>query len=177
MSARRWSQRSPDPHSRFRVSACKLRPLPNMKSLRPITVCLRLLAILQILTGGIAVMPIAWIAAWHAWLGLGHLPDDPFLRYVVRGGAFVQGVIGILIWVIASDVVRYRPLVLTVGGIYLVSGPAFYIIDSTAGMPLFWCVVDGASCFTTGSVLLALMPRNSSRTEAVPAQTGAERCS
>lgn len=129
-----------------------------MKSVRPITVCLRLLAILQILTAGIAIMPIAWIAAWHVWLGLGALPDDAVLRYVVRGGAFVQGAIGILIWIMATDVVRYRPLVIAVGGIYLVSGPAFYFIDSTAGMPLAWCVLDGASCFVTGSVLLILAP-------------------
>ena len=133
-----------------------------MKSLRPITICLRLLAILQILTAGIALMPMTWIAAWHAWVGLGHLPDHAFLRYVVRGGAFVQGAIGVLIWVIATDVVRYRPLVLTVGGIYLVSGPAFYFIDSTAGMPPFWGMMDGAACFLTGSILLALTPRNPS---------------
>jgi hypothetical protein len=106
-------------------------------------------------------MPIAWIAQWHAWLGLGHLPDDAVLRYAVRGGAFVQGAIGVLIWVIATDVVRYRPLVLTVGGIYLVSGPAFYFLDSAVGMPPFWGMMDGAACFLIGSVLLALAPRSS----------------
>lgn len=130
-----------------------------MKSIRPITICLRLLAILQILTAGIALMPMTWIAAWHAWLGLGSLPDDAFLRYVVRGGAFVQGAIGVLIWAIASDVIRYRPLVLTVGGIYVVSGPVFYFIDSTAGMPPFWGATDGAACFLIGSIILALTPR------------------
>ena len=58
---------------------------------------LRLIAILQMLTGGLTFIPNAWLANWHAWLGLGHMPNDALLRYVVRGGAFVQGAIGILI--------------------------------------------------------------------------------
>ncbi len=78
------------------------------------------------------------------------------LRYALRGGAFVQGAIGVLIWIIAGDVIRYRPLAIATGAIYLASGPAFYAIDTISGMPHFWCLFDGASCFVTGSVLLAL---------------------
>ena len=124
---------------------------------------LRFLAILQMLTGGLTFIPNAWLADWHAWLGLGHLPDDALLRYVVRGGAFVQGAIGILIWIMATDVVRYRPLVMAVGWIYLVSGPAFFLIDFIAGMPLFWCAMDGVSCFAVGSIILALALRNAEK--------------
>jgi hypothetical protein len=127
-----------------------------MKFVRWTSRFLRCLAILQVLTGAIAFVPIGWIAAWHGWLGLGQLPDDAVLRYVIRGGAFVQGVIGVLLWVIATDVERYRPLVITTAAIYLVSSPAFYLIDSIAGMPRFWCVFDAVSCFAVGAVLLGL---------------------
>lgn len=121
---------------------------------------LRFLAVLQMLTGGLTFIPKGWLANWHTWMGLGHLPNDAFLRYVVRGGAFVQGAIGILIWIMATDIVRYRPLILAVGWIYLTSGPAFYLIDSIAGMPLFWCLSDAVSCFAVGSIILALSLRS-----------------
>ena len=124
---------------------------------------LRFLAIVQMLTGGLTLIPNTWLANWHAWLGLGHLPNDAVLRYGVRGGAFVQGAIGILIWIMATDIVRYRPLVLAVGWIYLASGPAFYLIDSIAGMPFFWCAADAVSCFAVGSIVLALALRNSGK--------------
>jgi hypothetical protein len=128
-------------------------------SLRSSTIFLRILAILQLLTGLIAIMPLSWIGWWHHWLGLGRLPDDATLRYVIRGGAFVQAAIGVLVWIIANDVLRYRTLVLAVGWMYLLSGPAFYLIDSIAGMPRFWSLLDGVSCFTVGMLTLAFCPR------------------
>ena len=128
-------------------------------SLRSATIFLRILAILQLLTGLIAVIPISWIASWHHWLGLGRIPDDATLRYVIRGGAFVQAAIGVLLWIIANDVLRYRTLVLAVGWIYLVSGPAFYLIDSIAGMPRFWSLFDAFSCLIVGILTLAFCPR------------------
>lgn len=128
-----------------------------MISVRSTSNCLRVLAVLQILTGLIVFIPIAWIAAFHVWLGLGQLPDAAFLRYVIRGGAFVQGAIGVLIWVIATDVVRFRPLAITIAAIYLASAPAFYFIDTIAGMPRFWCIFDGTSCFLVGSILFFVL--------------------
>jgi hypothetical protein len=117
---------------------------------------LRLLAILQMLTLAVVLMPVGWIAAWHAWLGLGVMPDDPVLRYVIRGAALAQGAIGVLLWVIATDVVRFRPLVVTTAAIYLFGAPAYYLLDATAGMPRFWCIFDGAFCLLAGGVLLTL---------------------
>jgi hypothetical protein len=127
-----------------------------MRSTRCTAAFLRVLAILQILTAGIVIMPLEWIGAWHAWVGLGVMSHAPMLRYVVRGAAFVQGGIGVLLWIMASDVARYRPLILATGVIYLVAGPAFYFIESIAHMPRFWCLLDSVSCLAAGSVLLAL---------------------
>jgi hypothetical protein len=56
----------------------------------------------------------------------------------------------------ATDVVRYRPLVLTTAIIYLVGCPAYYLIDATAGIPDAWCVFDSAFCLVVGGFLLAL---------------------
>jgi hypothetical protein len=120
---------------------------------------LRFLAVLQILTGAIVFMPVDWIGQWHSWLGLGPLPDDAVLRYVIRGAAYAQGAIGVLLWVMARDVVQYRPLVITTAWIYLLGAPVFYFIDSIAGMPRYWCIFDTVSCFLSGAILLALCLR------------------
>jgi hypothetical protein len=125
---------------------------------------LRSLAIVQMLTFAVVLMPVEWIASWHAWLGVGVMPDDPVLRYVIRGAALAQAAIGVLLWVIATDVVRYRPLVITISAIYLIGAPAYYCIDATAGMPRFWGVFDCAFCFLAGGALLTLCLLSSSIT-------------
>jgi hypothetical protein len=114
---------------------------------------LRFIAIIQMLTFAVVVMPVGWIAAWHAWLGMGAMPDDPVLRYVIRGAAFVQGALGVLGWVIATDVVRYRPLIITLAAICLCAAPAYFLLDAVAGMPRFWCIFDFAYCLAAGAVL------------------------
>jgi hypothetical protein len=135
-------------------------PPHPMNYVRSTAAFLRLLAILQILTAGIVIIPLEWIEGWHAWLGLGVMPHDPVLCYVLRGGAYVQGGIGVLIWVMATDVARYRSLILATAVIYLVGGPVFYFIEKIAGMPHFWCLFDGVSCAVVGSLLLALCLRS-----------------
>jgi hypothetical protein len=117
---------------------------------------LRFLAISQIVAFAIVFVPEAWIASLHGWLGLGQMPDAVFLRYVLRGAAWCQGAFGVLFWVMASDVVRHRPLVITTAVIYLVAAPTFYFMNAIAGLPRWWCVWDFTVCFLAGGILLAL---------------------
>ncbi|MEY4485181.1 MAG: hypothetical protein RL693_2633 [Verrucomicrobiota bacterium] len=127
-----------------------------MTLIRSTSNTLRFVAIVQMLTFAVVFMPLSWIEVWHHWLGMGVMPDDPVLRYVIRGASYVQGAVGVLIWVMATDVIRYRPLIVTVAVINLASAPVFYLIDAIAGMPRFWCIFDFAYCFLAGGVLLAL---------------------
>jgi hypothetical protein len=131
-----------------------------MKSQRAAATFLRFVAVLQMLTAGVAIVPLAWIGAWHLWVGLGAMSHDPMLPYVLRTAGFVQGGIGVLLWIMASDVPRYRPLILATAGIYLIAGPTFYFIESIAQIPLFWCMLDSVSCLATGAILLALSLRS-----------------
>jgi hypothetical protein len=134
--------------------------MPAMKNPAATTSSLRIIAVMQILTVGIVFVPLAWLDAWHAWLGLGTMPDDALLRFAIRGAAFAQAGIGVLMWVMATDVVRFRPLVIACGWIYLVGGPAFYWIETVAGMPQSFCLFDSISCFFAGGILLAqALPR------------------
>ena len=144
-----------------------------MTLVRPTTCFLRFVAIVQMFTFAVVFMPVEWIAGWHAWLGAGIMPDDAVLRYVIRGAAYVQGGIGVLLWVMATDVERFRPLVIAAAAIYLAGAPAYYWIDAIAGMPRFWCLCDSASCLVVGGVLLALClgsSRNASSPSAPPSR-------
>lgn len=127
-----------------------------MRPVRSTANFLRLIAVLQILTTGICFIPEDSLSWFYAWAGLGQMPHVPFLLYVIRGAAYCQGAIGVWLWVIASDVVRYRPLVITTAVIYLVAAPVFYVIHVIAGMPRWWAVMDTVSCFLMGGILLAL---------------------
>ncbi len=129
---------------------------------------IRAIAILQLLTAGFCFVPQSALDFLYSWVGLGQMPDLPFLRYVIRGASYCQGAIGVLLWIIASDVVRYRPLVIATGAIYLVAVPAFWAIDVMTGMPRWWAIMDTASCFLTGGILLALCFLSSSRAQQAP---------
>ena len=135
-----------------------------MLSVRTTANFLRFVAIVQILTFAVIFMPSTWIGAWHYWVGLGVMSDTPVFRYVLRGASYVHGAIGILLWVMATDIVRYRPLVLTTALVYLIGGPAYYLIDSIAGIPGSWCIFDSAFCFLVGGAMLALCVWSSSET-------------
>src|SRR5688572_8261448 len=117
---------------------------------------LRFLAICEMLIFSITFMPESWVASFHAWLGLGHMPDSVFLRYIIRGATLCQGAVGVALWIMASDVVRYRPLVIATAVTLVVASPGFYLIDAISGMPLAARIWDCTACFLAGAVLLAL---------------------
>jgi hypothetical protein len=60
------------------------------------------------------------------------------------------------LWVIAWDVVRYRPLVIFTGIGYLLAGPVLIAIDFTSGMPWWWIIGDGGTCLLIGLLILWL---------------------
>jgi hypothetical protein len=103
------------------------------------------------------IMPREWMAATHAWLGLGDMPDGPVFSFVIRQASFVYAMHGVLLWIVASDVVRYRPIVIYTGVGYFVAGPAFFLIDWISGTPWLWTVFDSVSCFALGVAILGLV--------------------
>ena len=102
------------------------------------------------------VVPFKWMEATHGWLGLGKMPDGPILRYLIREASFVFGLHGILLWLLARDVERFRPLIIFTGFSYLLGGPVFAVAGAVAGMPWFWFTGEGLSCLAVGIVLLWL---------------------
>ena len=117
---------------------------------------LRLAGIVEILAFIAVVMPRSWMETSHAWLGMGELPNAPVLMFLIRQASYVYGAHGISLLVLASDVERFRPLVILNGITFLLAGPVFFLIDYTSGMPWWWTVSDPLSCMFFGAALLWL---------------------
>jgi hypothetical protein len=115
---------------------------------------LRLTGSVEMLAFGAVVMPRAWMEAGHRLLGLGEMPPGPLIDSLTRGLSFTYGLHGVALWLIASDVVRYRPLVLLAGAGYLLAGPVLFLIDVAVGMPAFWVAGNGGACLPVGTLVL-----------------------
>jgi hypothetical protein len=118
---------------------------------------LRLVGAVEVLAFGAVVMPRAWMEAGYTWLGVGEMPPGPVFESVMRQVSFTYGMHGVALWLIASDVVRYRPLVVLTALGYLLAGPVFLLTDVALGMPRSWAAGNGGSCLLIGVLLLGLL--------------------
>ena len=116
---------------------------------------MRIIAIGWLVSGISCLLPETWIASFLDWVGLGPMPHAVIFLYVIRKFAYVTTACGVLFWVVATDVVRYRPIVITTIAIHLIFVPVLCWLDVTIGMPLWWCIMDWSSCLLAGGFLLA----------------------
>src|SRR5882724_1997905 len=109
---------------------------------RSIANALRVLAVFIIINAVSVWLPWTWIDSALVWCGIGHMPDTVVFHYLLRGSGFLLLSFGALIWVIASDVVRYQPIAVVLIAIFLVGAPVSYLIDAAVGLPRWWCILD-----------------------------------
>ena len=124
---------------------------------RWLTVLLRLEGAIEMLAFIAAVMPFRWMALTHRWLGMGELPEFPLLNYLVRSVSILYGFHGVLLWLLATDVRRYRPLIMYATVSYLVAALAITWIDWVSSMPWWWGVGEAGSVLWLGLILLWLV--------------------
>lgn len=103
---------------------------------------LRFLAICWVLSGLAFCLPLTWINSFLGQVGMDPVPVALLMNYVLRGAGLMQVALGALIWVVATDVVRYRPIVVTIIAVHLAAAPTFFLMDSMIGMPFWWRVMD-----------------------------------
>jgi hypothetical protein len=89
-------------------------------------------------------MPVSWMAATHGWLGLGEMPTSPIVEYLARSLSLMAAFVGALCLVLASDLERYRPLVLFLGVAFALMSPVALGVDLAAGMPWWRAASDGS---------------------------------
>jgi hypothetical protein len=117
---------------------------------------LRLAGVTEVLAFFAVVMPRSWMEVSHAWLGMGVMPDGPLIMFMIRQASYTYGMHGVSLLVLASDVVRFRKLVILNGIAYLLAGPIFFWIDYTSGVPWWWTLFDSVGCGFTGVAILVL---------------------
>ena len=105
------------------------------------------------------VMPMPWMAAIHAWLGLGEMPTGNIVEYLARSLSAFYALFGFLCLVLATDVERYRTVVWCMGVSLSVLGVIMIGIDFAAGMPVSWIASEGPTAIVAG-VLLAWLSRS-----------------
>ena len=117
---------------------------------------LRLAGAVEILAFVAVVMPRSQMEAAHRWLGLGQMAGGSIIMFMIRQASYTYGMHGISLWVLATNVERFRPLVILNGIFYLLAAPIFFVIDYTSGMPLWWTLGDTFGCGFFGAALLWL---------------------
>ncbi len=127
-----------------------------MNTIRLQSWLLRYAGTIEILAFVAVVMPRSWMEVSHTWLGLGEMPTGSVTMFIIRQASYTYGMHGISLWVLASDVVRFRPLVILNGIAFLIAAPVFFVIDYTTGMPLWWTIADSLGCGLFGAALLWL---------------------
>ncbi len=115
---------------------------------------LRAAGAFEVLAFCAVVMPRSWMEASHAWLGLGEMPGGAVTMFMIRQASYSYGIHGVAMWVMASDVERFRPMVKLVGFSFLLAGPVFFLIDYTSGMPWWWTANDAVGCSSIGAALI-----------------------
>jgi hypothetical protein len=122
-----------------------------------LTFLLRAGAILLGLAALAVVMPAEAMAATNAWLGLAPLPDAPITYYLARSTSAHYALRGAVVWLASTDPIRYRPLIVLIGVTNIVFGLVLFGVDTTAGMPRWWTLVEGPAVVAIGIVLLVLV--------------------
>jgi len=130
-----------------------------MNSQRAQAWLLRLAGAVEILAFFAVVMPQSWMETAHLWLDMGQMPDGSVVLFMIRQASYAYGMHGVSLWLLASDVERFRPLIILNGISFLLAGPVFFLIDYSAGMPMWWTVGDTVACLFFGIALLWLSLR------------------
>ena len=120
---------------------------------------LRITAMMLLTAAGAVVMPHAWMAAIHAWLGLGALPELPLVGYLTRSVSALYASLGAVSWFLSRDVRSYLPLLGFVVQLNFVFGAALVAIDVAVGMPIWWMASEGAFLLGWTLVLWRLVQR------------------
>jgi hypothetical protein len=101
-------------------------------------------------------MPGSWMASTHSWLGLGEMPTAPVVDYLARSVSAFYAFTGALFLVVATDLERYRPVVLFLGVALALMSAVLLGIDLATGMPWWWSALEGPPGVAFGASIFFL---------------------
>ena len=89
---------------------------------------------------------------------MGEFPRRPVVDYLARSVAALYGFHGILLFVVATDPVKYRTIVRYLVFMNIAFGVMLLGIDLHAGLPLWWTLAEGPVVIVVG-ILLGILNR------------------
>jgi hypothetical protein len=87
-----------------------MKPFTRVRSM---AILMRIAAVSLFFSGVSFFLPETSINSFLVWCGLEQMPDATMMRYILRAAGYLQMAYGVLYWVVARDVVRYQPIVIT----------------------------------------------------------------
>ncbi len=105
------------------------------------------------------LMPIAWAQSAHAAIGLGELPVEPIVEYLVRGMSAMCALYGGLLLLLANDVHRYRRVITYQAIAILTIATCGTIIMHSLPDLGKYVLIDGISCWLYCVPILWLQTR------------------
>lgn len=118
----------------------------------------------------IAFLPGDVIDRINHSLELATLPHVPLVGYLIRSTSVLYALHGGLMLGLASDVVRYRPLIRLLGWLAMAHGLLIFGVDRRVGMPIWWTWIEGPTFALCGAAVLALAQYPSKSTEPLGAR-------
>ena len=123
--------------------------------IRSIAIALRILAVFWILNGVCCFFPDNWDNVFLAKFGVEPVPHVLPMMLVLRWAGLICAGAGVVIWVVATDVVRYRSIVITIIALHLIAVLVSYFVETLIGMPVSWRIMDSTICLVCGALPLA----------------------
>ena len=102
-------------------------------------------------------LPLGWMAAIHAWLGLGTFPDGPIVEYLARSLSAMYAIHGGVVLLASTDVRRFAGLIVYVAVAGMLFGIAILVIDILSGLPAYWTIAEGPPVLVIGAAILWLL--------------------
>ena len=130
--------------------------------LRPdgyLSLLLRLEAVVLLCAVPAALLPTDWMAAVHAWLGMGTMPRGPLVEYLTRSLSLLYASWVPILWLTAGDVRRYRRLIVWMAWTRFALGVSLLVLDAVVGMPWWWIAAEGPSIVALSLAVVALARR------------------
>jgi hypothetical protein len=138
---------------------------------RNLALVLRALGCFDILAIVAVVMPQPWIEVGHIWSGLGAMPREPIVWYLVRSASALYALHGAIVVFISFDVAHYERLIRFMALAALVHGAVILGIDLAEQMPPLWRYGEGPAFAATGAIVLWLQSQRGARESTHPNTT------
>jgi len=119
-----------------------------------LAVALRVIGAVTMVAFAAAVMPQTWIIGFAQWLGFDPFPDAPLTHYLARNLSLIYGFVGALVWWIGSRLDQYRSLVSPLAWAVVAFGVGRAVVDTQAGMPLWWTAGESISSIVGGLTIV-----------------------